>query len=146
MRHDRQAALLVDLGDRRLEALVAPEPSLQEDAEEVPAAGRHLLGHDDLDAAAALPSEALAFDRGLDPLVVGDGDQIQIRLVLGIVEDLGGRSGPVRGDRVDVHVGFTEALAPRRSFWRALGRSVGRLHAASPVSVFGARSRSGQIG
>ena len=109
MGHDRQAALFVDLRDRRLEALAALQARLQEDAQEMPAAGRHFLGYDDLDPAAALPSQALALDRRFDSLVVGDRYQVQVRVVLGEVEDLGGRGGAVGGDRMDVHVGLARA-------------------------------------
>jgi len=44
-----------------------------------------------------------------DSLVVGDGYHVQIRAVLGVVEDLGGRGGAIGGDRMDVHVGLAGA-------------------------------------
>jgi hypothetical protein len=134
VRHDRQAALLVNLGDRGLEAKVAPQSGLKEDSQEVAAAGRDFLGDDDLDPTAALDGQALALDRRFDSFVVGDGDYVQVRVAFDVVENLGGRGGAVRGDRMDVNVGLTQA------------RSFGQFHPASPVLLLAARSRSGQIG
>ena len=104
MGHDGQPALLVDLRDRGLEALIALQPGLQEDAQQVAAARRDLFGDDNLYPAAALTSQALALHGGFDALVIGDGDDVQVSTALGVVEDLGRRCGPVRGYRMDVHV------------------------------------------
>ena len=52
--HDCQAALLVNLGDRDLQALVALQPGLQEQAQEMAAASRDLLADYHVNVAAAL--------------------------------------------------------------------------------------------
>ena len=88
---------------------------------------------DHLHAAAALTGQAPALDRGLDALVVGDGDDVQVRVALHVLEDLHRGGGSVGRDGVDVDVGLAQL---RRG---AVG------HAASPpfIDEF---SRSGQIG
>jgi hypothetical protein len=125
----------------RLEALVALQPGLQEDAQEMAAAGRDFFGDDHVHAAAALAGQALAFDRGLDALVVGDGDHVEVRV----------RSRRIRGSR------RPRRSHPRRSNGcacppgRAPRRDVmGDVRPAPLVGAFSCCSvdcsRSGQIG
>jgi len=94
VRHDRQAALLVNLGDRSLEAKVAPQTGLKEDSQEVAAAGRDFLGDDYLDPTAALDGQTLALDRRFDSFVVGDGDDVQVRMAFDVVENLAAEAVP----------------------------------------------------
>ena len=134
MRNDGQPALFVDLGDCDLRALVAPDPVLQEEAQHVPVSGGDFLAHDHLHPAAAFCREALALYRGLDTLVVADGDNVERGVALRELEDLGRRGRAIRGDRMDVHVGLAHS-----------GPFAG-IHAVLSLSRICACSRSGQIG
>ena len=60
-------------------------------------------------------------ERGIDALVVRDGDDVQAGAVLGVVEDLVHARDAVRGERVDVQVG-----AAHQALRLRLGRVAGR--------------------
>ena len=51
-----------------------------------------------------------AGERGVDPLVVGDADDVELGAPLDVVEDLDDAGRPIRGERVDVQVRATESL------------------------------------
>ena len=97
----------------------------------------------DLSAQAAIAGHRPGRDRGVDPLVVRDGDDVEIGPPLDVVEDRLDPGRAVAGQRVDVQVGATEplvdAVMPRRPGGRIRVPSAG-----APPAV--AASRSGQIG
>ena len=69
------------------------------------AEGGDLLADDDLEREAAVLRHRPGGERGIDALVVGDGDDVERPAAAEVVEDLGHGGGAVRGDRVDVQVG-----------------------------------------
>ena len=144
VRHERvggdgEAARLVDGRRSSSERAVRPDRPVDEQRQQVAAEGRHLLADDDLDAAARGRARSPAGDGGVDPLVVGDGDDVEVACALDVLEDGDDVRRPVGGERVDVQVGATRArgrsCAPGGS---RRGRG-GRLRRR-------AASRSGQIG
>ena len=98
VRHDCQSALLMDLGDSGFEALAALQTGLQEDSKQMAAAGGDFFGDDHIHPAAALAGQALALDRGLDTFVIGDGEHVEVRVALNVVQDLGGAGRAIRRD------------------------------------------------
>jgi hypothetical protein len=86
----------------------------------MPAERGHLLAHDDLEAEAAIPRDRLGRERGVDPLMVGDGDDVELGLLFDVVEDVLDARGAVARERVDVQVGAAAAVERRA-------------HAAAPV-------------
>jgi hypothetical protein len=70
----------------------------------VPVARGDLLAHDDLQPQPARPGERPRRDRGIDPLVVGDPEDVEVRVRRHVGEDRLDAIGPVRGERVDVQV------------------------------------------
>ena len=94
---------IVDVGDGRPQRRYGRDPAPDEQGQQVTAEGRDLLADDDLDPQAAIPGKRPAGQGRIDPLVVGDGDDVEPgpRDVLQIDDDVG---GAVRGDRVDVQV------------------------------------------
>jgi hypothetical protein len=89
----------------------------------VAAEGRHLLTDDDLEGQALVECHRPGRDGGIDALVVGDGDDVEVAARGDVLED-GDHAGRAIGcHAVDVQVGATEA-----------------------GSTHGAASRSGQIG
>ena len=105
------------------------------------AEGRDLLADDDLEREAAVLRHRPGGERGIDALVVGDGDDVERPAAGDVVEDLGHGGGAVRGDRVDVQVG---AARPDRGRATAAPRRVGPRSTGRPVIA--TSSRSGQIG
>ncbi len=154
---DRQATQLVDLGDRGAERAERPDPLLDEQRQEVAAEGRHLFADDDLDTHSALTGDRPRRKGGVDALVVRDGDDIEIRRPLRVLEDLDDPGRPVGRQGVDVEIGSAQAVghrAPSAGAAVAAAASVGD----ADVAPSGVRSvaegslvpapatRSGQIG
>ena len=148
---DRDAALVVDRGDRRAQRPERLDRLLDPEREQVPAEGRDLLADDDLERQAAVPRDGPAGERGVDPLVVGDGDDVELGVALDVVEDLDDARRAVRGEGVDVEVGAAEPVghpaASRRVAARCPVTSGARAAAArGSRRARGPPSRSGQIG
>jgi hypothetical protein len=157
MGRDRQAAGLMDGQDGRPERPVRSDGPLEVQGEQVAAERGHLLADDDLDAQATVPGERLRGDRRVDPLVIGDGDDIEVRRVLDVLQDLLDAGRPVAGDRVDVQVGpatragtawVGHAAAPGARVSATGWPSPGSTPAAAVVfsGSIASASRSGQIG
>jgi hypothetical protein len=122
---DRQAAGLVDGGDGRPHRAIGLDGPVDADGQQVPAEGRDLFPDDDLGAQAAVAGHRPGGDGRIDPLVVGDGDDVEVVAGDEPAEDRLDVRRAVGGDRVDVQV------RPSRA----------------PVVGHGAvASRSGQIG
>ena len=77
MGRDRDPALVVDRLDRPAQALERRHATLEEQAEQVAAAGRDLLAHDDLDGQAAVERDVARGLRRVDPLVVRDRHDVE---------------------------------------------------------------------
>ena len=139
---DREAALLVDDGDRLPERAERRDGLLDEQREQVAAAGRHLLADDDLDGQSPGAGHRPRGVGGIHPLVVGDRDDVELGVLDDPVEDLLDAADTVRGQGVDVEVGApvglvgmrpllgTEQLPghagpPALTRWRAAGRERG---------------------
>ena len=133
MGDDCQAALLVNFGDGRLHAEVALQSSLKEEPEEMAAAGSDLLADDHVDSTPSFARQTLALHGPFGALVVADRDYVQVGVGLDVLQDLGSRSGPIRGERMDMHVRH------------ALSGAVAFAHRFPPESFLAGRSRSGQI-
>ncbi len=58
----------------------------------------------------AIEGDPAGRERGVDPLVIGDRDDVEHALALDAVEDLGDRRRPVGGERVDVEIGAAEPV------------------------------------
>ena len=113
MGRDGQPARVMDRHDRRAQRAIRPDRPVDVQREQVAAERRHLFADDDLGAHPAVDGHRPPGQRGIDPLVVGDGDDGQVRPPLDVVEDrLDGR-GPVAGRGVDVEVGATDGVAGR---------------------------------
>ena len=82
---------------------------------------------------------------GVDPLVVGDGDDVEHGLALDAVEDLGHRRRPVRGERVDVEIGPAEPVGGVREAVARRHRG-GVLVEVRPDRVEGAPPLLGGVG
>ena len=80
---------------------------LDEQGEQVSAEGRHLLADDDLDGQAPVARDGAPGERGVDPLVVGDGDDIEIIAGRDVLDDRDHVGDTVRRDGVDMEVGAT---------------------------------------
>src|SRR5437762_4203588 len=109
MRRDREAALVVDGVQGRRRRHARPHAPLQEEAEDVSVAARHLLPDHDLDAPGlgrALGGAEGAFER----VVVGDRDHSQIGAGDYTVDELRGRRPAVRTVRMHVQVGSRPRL------------------------------------
>ena len=162
---DGQAARVVDGEDRRPQRSVRPDRPIDVQREQVAAEGRHLLADDDLDAQAAVAGDRPGGHGRIDPLVVGDRDDVEIGLPLDVLEDGLDPGRPVAGEGVDVQVGAPASLgvvghaaAPVEpgSAGAAVAREAADLPAAAAGGVAGpvvppapeaaAASRSGQIG
>ena len=141
---DRDPTLVVDRLDGPAERLERGDGSLEEQGEQVAAARADLLAHHDPGAQAAVLGHVARGDRRVDPLVVGDGDDVQEALRLHVVQDLRHRRRAVRRERVDVHVGAAqpdEGLVGHGAVpgWPGAG---GLWPVPSPAPT----TRSGQIG
>ena len=86
----------------------------QEEPEEVAAAGRDLLADDDLEAVPAAGRHVPCRQGGVDALVIGDGDDVQVGLLLHVPKDGVDAGHAIRGGAVDVQVGTAEADRTRR--------------------------------
>ena len=129
--------------------------AFEEQAEQVAAAGAHLLAHDHGAAHAPILRDPSRRHRGVDPLVVGDRDDVQHVLALDPVEDLGDRGRAVRCEGVNVQIGSSKSIGRvpnsipggHRSATEA---STGTSRSASARAPSSPRvadwSRSGQIG
>ena len=146
MGRDREAALVVDLGDRRAHRPERPDRLLDPQREQVAAERRDLLA-DDRPRRAGRDRAAIAArgERRVDALVVGDRDDVELGRPLDVVEDLDDAGRPVGGEGVDVQVGAPDrrSVIGRRS--PALGRSCASADGVA-LRTSGAASRSGQIG
>src|SRR5690606_39211744 len=80
--------------------------------------------------------------RSVDPLVIGDGDDVEVGATLHVLEDLRHRCGAVGIERVDVHVGAAALATAARRIAAPPSRAVplSQAHAAA------SGSRSGQYG
>ena len=107
---DREAALLVDLADRRAEAPHRLHALLEEQRDEVAAERRDLLADDHLRPVPEVTGHRPGGDRGVDPLVVRDRDDVEVGRALDEVEDRGDPVDAVRGEAVDVEIGPAEAI------------------------------------
>ncbi len=125
MGRDRQPACLVDGQDRGAQRAERPDGPVHVQRQQVAAERRHLLADDDLRAQAAIARDRPGGQRRVDPLVVGDGDDVEVGPSLDVVEDGVDARGAVAGQGVDVEIGAPEtrrvgglaghAAAPRRS-------------------------------
>ena len=79
MGRDREAALVVDLGDRRAQRPERLDRPLDEQRQQVAAEGRDLLADDDLEPQALVAGHRPRGDGGVDALVVGDRDDVEAR-------------------------------------------------------------------
>ena len=113
MRRDREPALLVDLGDRRAHRAERLDRRLDPQREQVTAERRDLLADHDLERQAAIERHRATGERGIDALVVGDRDHVQLGVALDVVEDLDDAGGAVGRERVDVQVRAPESLGHR---------------------------------
>ena len=76
----------------------------------MPAARRHLLADHDLDGQVARPGDGPRRVGGVDALVVGDGDHVELRALHHEGQDLLDAAHAVGGERVDVEVGAPVGL------------------------------------
>ncbi len=76
----------------------------------MPAEGRHLLADDDLDRQPPVAGDAAPRHGGIDPLVIGDGDDVELADLCDALDDRDHVGDPVRGDGVDVQVGATAPI------------------------------------
>ena len=130
-----QAALIVNGGDRAAQGSERPHRLFDPQRQEVAAERRDLLADDHLDAIATIPGHDLGRYRCVDPLVIGDGNDVQVGGLLDVLEDLDDARRPIGSKGMNVQVGAAETLghgfaAPSRR----------------PVPVRASGSRSGQIG
>ena len=132
---DREAALLVDLADRRAEAPHRLHALLEEQRDEMAAEGRDLLADDHLRPVAEVAGHRPGGDRGVDPLVVGDRDDVEVGRALDEVEDRGDPVDAVRREAVDVEIGSAEALGHAAGFSDGDPGSAGDPGAAGAASA-----------
>ena len=104
MGRNGQTVLCMDLGDARAQGLPGPDRLGQEQPQEVAPSSGDLLADDDLDAQAPIEGHDLGGQRGVDPLMIGDGDDVEVRGELDTLKDLHDPGGTVRGERVDMQV------------------------------------------
>ena len=110
MGRDRDAALVVDAGNRLAQGPEGFDRMVDEERQQVPAAGRHFLADDHLEPQAVVLRDCPRGDRGIDPFVVRDRDHVERRGALHVVEDLEHARGPVGREGVDVQVGAAEPV------------------------------------
>ena len=106
--------------DGPAEAAQGGDRPLEEQPQQVPAARADLLADDDPGPQAAIQGDPAGRERRVDPLVVGDRDDVQDALALDVVEDLGHGRRAVGRERVDVQVGAAEpcrGIGARRPAW-----------------------------
>ncbi len=116
VRGDREPALLVHGRDRPAQRAQGRDALLQEQGQQVTAAGRDLLADHDLERIAALGRHDARREGRVDAFVIGDGDDVELERTRG-VEDVRDRRDPVRRERVDVEVRPPEALCGRLGRW-----------------------------
>ena len=152
MGRDGQTARLMDGQDRRPERAVGPDRAVEVEAQQVAAEGRDLLADDDLGAQAAVAGDRLGGDGRIDPLVVGDGDDVEVGACSTWSRMAVDAGRAIAGEGVDVQVRpAARAVAPagRRRIGEPPPLPRARSRAASAggaaTSAAGA-SRSGQIG
>ena len=127
------------------EAAQGRHRALEEQAQQVAAAGADLLAHDHPGPEPAVERDPAGRQGGVDPLVVGDRDDVEHGLALDAVEDLGHRRRPVGGERVDVEVGPAEPVGgvreavARPSSRRRPGRGPARSGGRRPTTARGRR-------
>jgi hypothetical protein len=114
--------------------------SVDEEGEDVAASRGDLLADDEVVRVVAGGVQLGGPQGAVDPLVVGDGDDVEIGPALDVIEDLGHRSRPVGVQGVDVHVGPPEIAAGARP-----GPGPSRADAAH-VGAHRRSARSGQYG
>jgi hypothetical protein len=78
MGDDRDATLVMDPGDRIAHGAPGPDAMGHEQAHEMSVAGGDLLAHDDRQRQLAFAGKPSRHDRGVDPLMVRDGDDVQV--------------------------------------------------------------------
>ena len=94
-------------GAERLDLRLDPQ------RQQVSAERRHLLADHDLERQAAIARHRPPGERGIDPLVVRDRDDIELRVPLDVVEDLDDPGRPIRREGVDMQVRPPEPLGHR---------------------------------
>ena len=105
---------------------------------------RHLLADDDLGAQAAVAGDRPGRDGRVDPLVVGDRDDVEVGQALDVVEDRLDAGRAVAGERVDVEV---RAAEPRRGVGHAAAPSApGHSSGPAPAAPPAARGLSAALG
>jgi hypothetical protein len=115
VRHERvgrdgDAALIVDLGDRRAHRPERLDLGLDPQREQVAAEGRHLLADDHFEREAAVARHRSPGDCGIDALVIGDGNHVELARARDVIEDLDDAGGPVGGEGVDMQVGAPQPV------------------------------------
>ena len=104
-----QAAGIVHGGDGRPQGAIRTDRLLDEEGEQMAAAGRDLLADDHFERQAAADGDRPGRQGGVDPLVIGDGDDVELRVDRG-PEDFLDAGGPVRREGMDVEVRPTEPV------------------------------------
>ena len=102
VRDDCDATLLLDGEDGIGGAHAGEDLLFEEQTDDVSFSGGDLLSDDDVEA--VLLSERLRVKRALDGVVIGDGDDIEVRAVLHVLHDLRDARETVAVVRVDMNI------------------------------------------
>ena len=94
-------------------ALHAPQRGwalFDEQREQVPVPGRDLDARDHLDAIASSRGPLAGFERCTGLVVISYRNHVEIGLSFDVIDQLTGAHEPVRGQRVQVHIGAAQGL------------------------------------
>lgn len=127
MRRDRDAALIVNLRDRLIERHERLDRFVDSQREEVSLECCYLAAGKQLEAIFASRRQIARLIRSIEHIVIGDGDQVEIGLVLDEIEYLLHARHPVAMSSVDVNISFSHnrlchfATPPHLSPWYGEG-------------------------
>jgi len=109
---DRQAALLVDLADGPVQRAPHGNGLIDEERQQVAMQGRDLAAGNHIESILVGQLQCLVAAR--QPVVIGDGDHVQVGAIPDVVEHLSDGSRPIVQGRVHVEVGFAHEILLNR--------------------------------
>jgi len=115
VRHNRDAARLMDRREGGVNRLQHRERPVNKECEQVPVPGRHFRAGDDADAAGAAFGKVARRERAPDFIVIGDGDEVEVGLLRSVVEQLRDTLQAVNNIRMQVNI-----RPPGMRQWRAI--------------------------
>src|SRR5688572_15845503 len=111
---DGDPALVVDALQRFGKGPQRRYSLMNEEREHMPAPGGDLLANHQLERVGAGVMQLAGAERAVDPLVIGDGHDVEIGVLLDVIQHRLDRCGPIRVQGVEVHVGLAELSAGAR--------------------------------